>query len=290
MLTARKYKLMPRAERLVRGFLLWGHMPVMCGAVCRIFLFSFSLALVSCGSSYNIQGSSDVAMLDGRMLYLKVYKDSDFKTIDSCDVVHGQFHFNGPIDTVRMGTLFMDDNGILPVVLENGDIVVSINNTQRRVSGTPLNEKLFDFLDSYSQLVNQYADLKHKHSQAIMDGEDEASINRRLSLEAAEIIKDQDKLVTSFITSNFDNVLGSGVFFMVTAGFRYPVLQPWIEDIMSKATDNFKNDPYVKDYYDKAKTNEAIMNGTHVVDEPSSEPDNIADYGVPTPNEMARPR
>lgn len=274
----------------MRGFLAVLRMPAICGVACRIVFFSLSLVLVACGSSYNIQGSSDVAMLDGRMLYLKVYKDSEFKTIDSCDVVHGQFRFNGVIDTVRMGTLFMDDNGILPVVLENGDIIVSINNTQRRVSGTPLNEKLFDFLDSYSRLVNQYADLKHKHSQAIMDGEDESSINKRLSVEAAQIIKDQDKLVTSFITSNFDNILGSGVFFMVTAGYRYPVLQPWIEDIMSKATDNFKNDPYVKDYYDKAKVNEAIMNGTHVVDAPSTEPDNIAGYDVPTPNEMAQPR
>lgn len=277
-------------ERLIRGFLLWWCMPQMLRAACRAFLFSFPFLLVACGSSYNIQGSSDVATLDGRMLYLKVYKDSEFKAIDSCDVVHGQFRFNGAIDTVRMGTLFMDDNGILPVVLEDGDIIVSINNTQRRVSGTPLNEKLFDFLDSYSRLVNQYSDLRHKHSQAIMDGEDEASINKRLSVEAAQIIKDQDKLVTSFITDNFDNVLSSGVFFMVTAGFRYPVLQPWIEDIMSKATDSFKNDPYVKDYYDKAKENEAIMNGTRVVDEPQTEPYDMSDYDLPTPNEMAQPR
>jgi hypothetical protein len=30
---------------------------------------------------------------------------------------------------------------------------------------------------------------------------------------------------------------------------------------MSKATDHFKNDPYVKDYYEKAQENQAIMNG-----------------------------
>lgn len=32
---------------------------------------------------------------------------------------------------------------------------------------------------------------------------------------------------------------------------------------MSKATDHFKNDAYVKDYYQKAQENQAIMNGTH---------------------------
>ena len=30
---------------------------------------------------------------------------------------------------------------------------------------------------------------------------------------------------------------------------------------MSKATDKFKNDAYVKDYYRKAQENQAIMNG-----------------------------
>ena len=53
----------------------------------------------------------------------------------------------------------------------------------------------------------------------------------------------------------------SGVFFMMTIGYRYPELSPWIEDIMSKATDKFKNDPYVKDFYQKALENQAIMNG-----------------------------
>jgi hypothetical protein len=48
---------------------------------------------------------------------------------------------------------------------------------------------------------------------------------------------------------------------MVTNTTMYPQLTPWIEDIMSKATDHFKNDPYVKDYYEKAQENQAIMNG-----------------------------
>ena len=52
-------------------------------------------AFTSCANSYNIQGSSNVSMLDGRMLYLKVYKDGDLKNVDSCEVVHGQFHFQG---------------------------------------------------------------------------------------------------------------------------------------------------------------------------------------------------
>lgn len=217
--------------------------------------------LTSCGQTYDIQGSSNLSSLDGRMLYLKVLQDNDFKSIDSCDVVHGQFHFQGAFDTVRMANIFMDDEGILPLVLESGNISIKINNTQQTVSGTPLNDELFKFFSQYNQLKARQAELVHRHDQAIMDGQNMDVITEQLNREAAAISEEEDHLVTSFVTDNFDNVLGPGVFFMVTIGFQYPELTPWIEDIMSKATDKFKNDAYVKDYYQKAQENEQIMNG-----------------------------
>ena len=55
------------------------------------------LMFASCANTYNIQGSSNVPTLDGRMLFLKVYEGNDMKNIDSCDIVHGKFHFNGSI-------------------------------------------------------------------------------------------------------------------------------------------------------------------------------------------------
>lgn len=244
-------------------------------------------ALTSCANSYNIQGSSNVSMLDGRMLYLKVYNNGELKNVDSCEVVHGQFHFQGTVDSTKMTTLFMDDKSVMPVVLENGDITVRIDNTQQSVSGTALNEKLFKFIEEYNQLDNQVVDLGHKQSQAIMDGEDENVVNARLNQEAMEIAKKKDELQTTFIEDNFDNVLGPGVFFMLTAGYPYPELTPWIEALMSKATDNFKNDAYVKDYYEKAKQNEAIMNGTADQVAPAQQMPPLP--SAPTPNQMAAP-
>ena len=85
------------------------------------------------------------------------------------------------------------------------------------------------------------------------------------------MIPDRDLKLTLFIVENFDNILGPGVFMMMTSGYRYPVLTPQIEDIMSKATDKFKNDPYVKDYYQVATENQARQNGLHEV-EPQPQP------------------
>ncbi len=248
------------------------------------------LALTSCANSYNITGSSNVSTLDGRKLYLKVLKDNDFKNIDSCDVVHGKFNFAGTIDSAKMANIFMDDESVLPVVLEDGDITVKLDDAQQVVSGTPLNDKLFKFFKKYSQLKNQQVELVHKHDQAIMNGSNMDVVNRSLNVQALKLSEQEDKLVTSFVCENFDNCLGPGVFFMITIGNQYPTLSPWIEDIMSKATDKFKNDPYVKDYYQKAQENEQIMNGTREpgVAAPPAEAAQAPADG-PTPNDLARP-
>lgn len=258
-----------------------------------LYAFITLLAMTSCANSYNIQGTSNVSTLDGRMLYLKILKNNDFKNIDSCDVVHGQFHFDGNLDSVRMANIFMDDEAVLPLVLESGDINVKLDDAQQVVSGTPLNDKLFKFFKKYQQLQNQQMELVHKHDQAIMNGNDMEVVTRKLNEEAIRLADQEDKLVTSFVTENFDNVLGPGVFFMVTMRNQYPMLSPWIEDIMSKATEHFKNDPYVKDYYQKAQENEQIMNGTRdagqdasTMQAPQVDP-NAAP--APTANDLAKP-
>lgn len=256
------------------------------------YAFISLLALTSCANSYDITGTSNVSTLDGRMLYLKVLKDAEFKSVDSCDVVHGQFHFDGTLDSVRMANIFMDDEPVLPLVLESGAITVKLDDTQQVVSGSPLNDKLFGFFKKYQQLQNQQRELVHKHDQAIMNGSDMNVVTRQLTAEANRLAEQEDKLVTTFVTDNFDNVLGAGVFFLVTMGNQYPMLTPWIEDIMSKATDHFKNDSYVKDYYQKAQENEQIMNGTRDmqpgVPAVSAQPAPEA-APAPTPNDLARP-
>lgn len=251
------------------------------------------MALTSCASSYSIKGTSNVSTLDGRKLYLKVLKDSDFKNLDSCEIVHGQFNFAGAIDSVCMANIFMDDESVMPVVLEGGDISIKIDNTQQTVSGTPLNDKLFKFMSKYNQIKNQESDLIHRHDQAIMDGKDMNVVNASLNADAERLTKEEDELVTNFVTENFDNVLGPGIFFMVTIGNQYPMLDPWVEDIMSKATEKFKNDPYVKDYYQKAQENQQIMNGMKDVGNPApssmSSDQQMQATPAPTPNDLAKP-
>ena len=140
-----------------------------------IYALVAAVVLASCAESYNIQGSSTVSSLDGSKLYLKTVKDQELKNLDSCDVVHGKFRFAGLLDTVRMASLFMDDESIMPIVVEKGEIEIRIDNTSQKVSGTPLNDKLYDFITLHNQLNNEMNELSHKQSRMLLAGENEPS-------------------------------------------------------------------------------------------------------------------
>ena len=219
------------------------------------------LLIWSCATQYNVKGTSSVPALDGSKLYLKVMQQDDMVAIDSCEVVHGEFHFAGLLDSVKMASITMGQEGLIPVVLEQGDIQVSINQPTMRIGGTPLNDTLYRFMQQHTQLESSMAELGRKESQMLLDGIDEQTIAELLTREAAVLTRQEDSLVTHFICDNFDNVLGPGVFMMLTANLRYPVLTPQIEEILSKATQHFRQNQYVREYIRMAEENEAKMQG-----------------------------
>ena len=154
----------------------------------------------------------------------------------------------------------MADSG-LPIVIEKGDILVNIDKTGHKVSGSPMNDMLYDYLDKLIQLQNQRGELGHKQIQMLLEGVDEQTIASKLSVEEGVLLAQIDSLETRFILDNLDNVLGPCAFQILTASFPYPVLTPQIEEIMGKASDKFKNDRYVREYYGKAKEILSRMKG-----------------------------
>lgn len=208
-----------------------------------ILIATLVATLTSCADSYVIEGSSSVPQLDGSKLYLKVLKDKELTNMDSCEVVHGKFRFSGSIDTTQMASLFMGDQSIMPLVVEKGHISIHIDNAQQKVTGTTLNEKLYDFLEKHDQLNNRMKELDHRYSQMLLDGIDEDEINRTLTEESSVIVRQEDSLVTDFVVENFENVLGPFVFVQMSSSV------PQIEHIMSKAPETFKRRADVEEFY-----------------------------------------
>ena len=230
------------------------------------------LALTSCAKSYYIHGTSNISNLDGRKLYLKGGSGDSLITLDSCDVV------------------------------QEGDIQLKLDNTQLRVGGTPLNEKLNTFWTKFTQLRNQFIEIDHEEGVSIMNGHDEQATNTRLIKKALLVYADIDRLFTAFVTDNFDNALAPwGFLTRVSYDMTpdaYPVwmndylymnavgqLSSWVEFIMAKAPDAFKNNGAIKDFYEKFPRAQKEMNGMELpAQETMTDNSNIA---PPTPAEMA---
>lgn len=261
------------------------------------------LALTSCTKSYYIHGTSNISSLDGRQLYLKGGSGDSLITLDSCEVVHGNFSFKGTLDSVQVAQIYMDDMNLqFPIVLEEGDIQLKLDNTLLRVSGTPLNEKLNSFWTKFTQLRNQFIEIDHEEGVSIMNGHDEEATNARLIKKALLVYANIDKLFTAFVTNNFDNTLSTwGFLTRVSYDMTpnaYPIwmndylyanavsqLPSWVEFIMAKAPDVFKNNAAIKDFYEKFQRAQKEMNGMEL---PTQETmPNNSNIAPPTPAEMA---
>jgi len=215
----------------------------------------FMMAFSSCSTGYKIEGSSSVLRLDGKMLFIKIPQGNQMIKIDSAEVIHGMFSMEGVVDSAVIASLYMDDERIMPFVVEDGDIRIQIDNAQMVVSGTPLNDKLYDFVKSKNVLEDRAYEVERMESRMIMDGKTEEEIAQEVEKEREKLSTELDELAKTFIQENYNNVLGPGVFLMLCNGFPYPVLTPVIEEIVNGAPDGFKNNHMVKGYMDVAREN-----------------------------------
>ena len=213
------------------------------------------VTLVSCSTGYKIEGSSSVMRLDGKMLFVKIAQGNEMIKIDSAEVIHGVFSMEGIVDSTVIASLYMDDESIMPFVMEDGDIKIQIDNADIMVSGTPLNDKLYHFVKSRNILLDRAYEVERLESRMIMDGKSEEEIAEEVVKEREKLSKELDDLAKTFIQENYENVLGPGVFIMLCNSFPYPVLTPVIEEIVNGAPEKFKNDSMVKGYMEVAREN-----------------------------------
>lgn len=229
-------------------------------SICRVLpLLLLPFLLASCSKKYKIEGVSSVTSLDGKMLFLKTFQGDDWVTVDSAEVVHGLFSMKGPADTVRMVTLYMDNDGIMPLVLENGTVKITISNTELVAKGTPLNDALYEFIAKRNAMELQLGELERKEARMVLDGVRLEDVQGELAKEEENLVKEMNDYVKDFIISNYENVLGPSVFMMMCSTLPYPIMTPQIEDIMRTAPMTFKEDAFVKDFLSKAKENMKLI-------------------------------
>lgn len=215
--------------------------------------------LASCAQKYKIEGSSSVNGLDGKVLYLKTLRDGDWVKLDSAEVVHGLFSMKGKVDSVLMTSLYMDDESIMPIVLENGKIVVTISNTDLKAVGTSLNTALYEFIAKKNSLEESIGDLERRETRMVMDGADLEEVHAQLLAEGDSLMTEMNRYVKKFISDNYENVLGPNVFMMLCSSLPYPIMTPQIDDIIKDAPYSFKSNKMVREFLTKAKENMQLI-------------------------------
>ncbi len=228
------------------------------------FSLASLLVLTSCASEYKIEGSSSVSRLDGKMLFVKIPRGDRMVNVDSAEVVHGIFKMEGVADSSVIASLYMDDESIMPFVIEKGKIAINIDNARIIVSGTPLNDRLYDFVGKKTSLDDRAYELERQESRMIMDGKSPEEIHVEIMKEREKLATEMNDLAKQFIQKNYDNVLGPGVFIMLCGSFEFPVMTPLIEEIVNGAPESFTNNPLVKEYVAVARANMERLKKTNV--------------------------
>ena len=228
-----------------------------------LYFLSSLLLLTSCAEQYNIAGNSSVPSLDGRTMYLRVTPEDmspqgvSMQTatvcIDSCRVVHGRFNFVGDVDSARMALLYSGQQVVMPMVIENGNLTVQVDNVAQRVSGGPLNDKLYRFFQKKNRLDNEMWELQQRTIRMIREGESPETIQRKMGNKAQKLAQRAEDLETRFVMDNYDNVLGPGFFILLCRQYPTPIMTPQIQRIADRAPSCFLSHPYVRNYLELAR-------------------------------------
>lgn len=215
----------------------------------KLFLVSllFQLMLASC-ATFKVEGTTSVPALDGRKVYIKVPHEDTMVELDSCEVVHGIFRMGGDVDSVMLATLYLGGESLMPVVIERGNIRISIENSGLRVSGTPLNERLYKFINDKNSLELRLSESSHREMQLILEGTPAAEAEAQTQREMEQLTEEMNALVGDFVKGNFDNPLSIQIFAIYCQSFPKPVVTPVIQDILDHAPESFREDGFVKEY------------------------------------------
>lgn len=225
------------------------------------FVLLFITTLTSCGKKFKIDGMTSVSSLDGKMLFIKVLSGDQLVSIDSAEVIHGYFKMEGKVDSVVLASLYMDEECIMPLVLEEGNINIQINNIGISIKGTPLNDSFNDFIEAKTAIDDKAYEVEREESRMIMDGVDLHTVQMEIDKQRSDVTQQMDELVKTFIQNNYENVLGPGVFIMIGNSLPYPFLTPMMEDIVNEAPEGFKNNHLIKNYITLAQEyKDGVMN------------------------------
>ena len=231
-----------------RPYFYLHQMTRIAGMVRFLTLLMSAAVLVSCGDCYHIEGRSSSSHFDGKMAYLRMLDEAG-TVVDSSEIVHGTFKMSGDVDSVMMLMLYMDEACVAPLVLEDGELTVDISYADATVSGTNLNDSLYSFLRRKKDYDYEFNRMDSEIARRVLDGDNYDLVKDEVGRACDKLCSDYYGYIEDFITSNYDNVLSSGVFLLICRSTPEEVLPESFFSILDDAPAAFREQPALAGYF-----------------------------------------
>ena len=182
-----------------------------------IFLTLAVIVLCSCSKKekYTLDGVISGPGYNTGSLISQLITNSTIVSADTILVESGKFSFSATVDSVCLRNVYSPDiEGLMNFVyvVEPGKISIEIEDGLVKIGGTPLNDKLQEFNNTF--LVNQkigrdlITEFSKKQEAETATPEEEAELRETLS----KLAQENTTTMLSFAKENIDNILGEYCF------------------------------------------------------------------------------
>lgn len=223
-----------------------------------IVLIKIVLLTSSCDKEFSLNGSTE-SFFNGAKVYLKAETADKWITLDSCEILHGKFYMNGSADSAFVSALFIGEEAIIPIVIEEGNINLDIDRHNITISGTKLNDALSDFMQKKEQFEQRMYELERMEASLILDGHTAESAAAQIEDDFIMVGDSLDTYVENFIKEHYHNILGPCVFQLLCSAMPYPLMTKQVERLLSGAPEAFLSAPYIVSFIAAAEENKKRM-------------------------------
>lgn len=161
---------------------------------------------------------------DGTKVFLKKQVGMEYQSLDSTEVKAGKFEMKGLVDEIGLSALtFGSDEVNIPLVLENGKIIVDFNAAnieESKVSGTKNNDAFTSFNENMSKFRKDIQDFQ-QNANALF--EEARNSNNSTAMDSLLAINDEkmenmNKYNKTFIKENNDSYIATLLLSQMTQG------------------------------------------------------------------------
>lgn len=212
-----------------------------------LLLMSAMFSFVSCEkSTFKLSGILSSGYYDGDTVLLRQYQNDSLMNVGFTTIKEGSFELEGNAAEPYMAGLYLNSVLLVPLVVEPGDIRVKLTGEEASVSGTPLNDALYEYIDRVDSFEVSLAEISRMEARLIMDGSDADAAKGFVERTFLKTNLEMEIYIDNFIKGHYNDILGPFVFRQWYGQMLYPMSSERVKNIMQDAPECFKEHQYVK--------------------------------------------